>query len=385
MGEGGELQAWRCAGGAALGDAAPAFPAPRRAAALLLAGCRAPPSRPYSELLRRLNVDTHRLRIASLSARSFDARLVDIPLTELSVHAERPIGLENDFAHLRETLERVSLERITLTTDQFMSLRNVVNLSLVETGLEEVPDLSRFGRLRWLALRERGLLRAPGLAAAPALRWLTLAAPDAALAAMPGLVGATFVGAYAMERVFGGCGALESLAVERGALRGLRAGLLEGCARLRRLSLARGALEAVPGALLAGAPGLTLLDLSHNRLRALPGGLLRRSGRLTRLDVSHNLLSALPAELFSHARSLSHLDLAHNRLSAVPAALLNGPMRLTHLNLAHNRLSVPPGRSWPSALPVAGGSTLNLGHNELKELPVGLLNELKLKGIKVKV
>ncbi|XP_073941243.1 uncharacterized protein [Choristoneura fumiferana] len=303
-------------------------------------------------------------------------------LTELSIHSERLVKLENDFSHFDDTLQRLSLKKISMTTDQFMSFRNVVNLSLIETGLEEIPDLSLFSRLEYLSVREGRLLDARRLAAAPALRALVLEAPDAALAAVPRLKRATFINAYATDRIFGNCSELESLSVERGSLNALRAGWLAGCARLRRLDLHDNLLEALPDSLLTDAVALTYLDLSHNMLRALPSDLLKRSKTLTHLNVSHNLLTAVPNDLFVHTRQLLRLDLNHNRLTAVPSTLPNGPFELKRLDLSHNQLTDLPESFWFPVTAIASDLNLDLSHNKLSQLLNVSSTEMKLfKGI----
>ncbi|XP_063376749.1 platelet glycoprotein V-like isoform X1 [Cydia fagiglandana] len=188
----------------------------------------------------------------------------------------------------KNSLEHLTLRGIPVTTDQFISIHNIKSLTLVDTGLEEVMDLSEFSNLTRLELREPYLLNAEKLSAT-SIEELVLHAPDAGLAAMSHLRNATFIEVYMMGRLFGNCSNLKHLALINGTLSALPDHWLVGCSALRSLKL--------PDDLLADTTELRHLDLSHNSLGTLPEGLLDNTRGLEYLDVSDNHLKSLPAKL----------------------------------------------------------------------------------------
>ncbi|THD21581.1 Leucine-rich repeat-containing protein 40 [Fasciola hepatica] len=82
---------------------------------------------------------------------------------------------------------------------------------------------------------------------------------------------------------------------------------------------------------------LRVLNLSVNKLRTLPAGLTRLRG-LTHLDVSNNQLERLDNDLTDMV-NLDNMDLSENKLTSFPDHL---PPTIRRLNLGHNRLEQLP-------------------------------------------
>ncbi len=146
------------------------------------------------------------------------------------------------------------------------------------------------------------------------------------------------------------------------------------------LDLSRNHLTEVAADFLAQLAPETLkkLLLSQNQLTTLSKGWLagwngagggRQSAGLQLLDVSRNRLAAVERGALDAAQRLQWLDLSHNRLEHVPAGWLGRLTRLRVLRLSWNRLRTLP-KDCLEGTPL---DTLDLGHNQLTQLPVAAL------------
>lgn len=296
---------WLCGGLNPTGYLAPRFNMPYLpyfAYEVELVDCNIALDSSYSDLFMDLNINSKyvkTLTISSSATRPQNSQWFSTNyLEKMKNEATSKNWLTDAAADLPKIfLEHLTLRRIPMTIEQFISIHNITSLTLVDTGLEEVMNLEEFPNLKRLELREPYLLNAEKLNAS-SIEELVLHAPDAGLAAMPQLRNATFIEVYMMGRLFGNCTNLEHLALIDGTLSVLPDHWLVGCSALKSLKLTqlRNLIE-IPGDLLVDTTELLYLDLSHNSLETMPEGLLKHTRSLEYLDVSDNHLKTLSANL----------------------------------------------------------------------------------------
>lgn len=150
----------------------------------------------------------------------------------------------------------------------------------------------------------------------------------------------------------------------------------------RYILLMNNHIDSIQLDLLSEYVSLEFLVLSNNRLTdgAIKGA-FEGIPALKRLHLERNLLRSVPTDL---PRSLEELRLDHNHLSMMSEAVWVRCPKLLVLSLSNNSLG-NGSHPLPAAVfsPLSKLRTLNLDHNQLPSVPLGLplsLKELYLKG-----
>jgi Leucine-rich repeat (LRR) protein len=162
--------------------------------------------------------------------------------------------------------------------------------------------------------------------------------------------------------------------------------------KLKRLKVAKNQLTILPNAI-GNLVTLNELDLLENRLKSLPSEIGKLS-TLEILNVSDNQLTSLPISMSNMhklddlrlrnnriqsispnclPKFLHTLDMSHNKIKEFPLSIYNSQKTLKQLLLQHNNISKIK-ISFPHFIRL---QTLNLGHNQLTEIPV-ILNKSPL-------
>ncbi|XP_063358861.1 protein toll-like [Cydia amplana] len=318
---------WSCGGLNPAGYLAPRFSKPYVAYEVELVDCNVPLDSSYTDLFKSLNINSKYAKSLTINLSTTQPQISQWFSTDnlQKIKNKYQARSNNWLTAAADDLPKNSLEHLTLcgipmTTDQFISIHNIISLTLIETGLEEVMDLEEFSKLTRLELRDPYLLNAEKLNTT-SIEELVLYAPDAGLAAMPHVRNATFIEVYVMGRLFGNCSNLKHLALIDGTLSVLPDHWLVGCSALKSLKITQlRNLMQIPGDLLADTTELRSLDLSHNSLETLPEGLLDNTRSLEYLDISDNHLKSLPAKLPVSLKKLyacgnyHHFPLAYQNL-----------------------------------------------------------------------
>lgn len=144
--------------------------------------------------------------------------------------------------------------------------------------------------------------------------------------------------------------------------------------------------------LLTAAPALHTLILAGNHLSTLPPHAFHAAPSLVHLDLSHNHLAAIIDTngngLFAQDAALLVLDLGHNEIHDLPFAAFNGLANIRQLNLAHNNLTVVRFQLFRELTNV---ERLDLSHNRLVWFPDNFftpnrkLLEMRLNGNRLNV
>ncbi|TPP62466.1 Leucine-rich repeat-containing protein 40 [Fasciola gigantica] len=136
---------------------------------------------------------------------------------------------------------------------------------------------------------------------------------------------------------------------------------------ITRLILTSNHLASISSSGLVKLNTLTQIDLRDNQLTSFPDEVDQLT-ELRVLNLSANKLRTLPAGL-TRLRGLTHLDVSNNQLERLDNDLTD-MVNLDHMDLSENKLT-----SFPDHLPPTI-RRLNLGHNRLEQLPVGILDQV---------
>ncbi|CAH1779638.1 unnamed protein product [Owenia fusiformis] len=140
------------------------------------------------------------------------------------------------------------------------------------------------------------------------------------------------------------------------------------------LEISKTCLESLPN-LLGNLVNLTSLVLHNNKLKSLPTEISQLS-KLHLLDASTNEIESLPEE-FNELTNLHTLNLNCNKLTTLPN--FKEMVNLHVVMMSHNNLtSFPEGLSDEALIHL---NTINLGSNEIGEIPDDLSNLPSLKSI----
>lgn len=165
--------------------------------------------------------------------------------------------------------------------------------------------------------------------------------------------------------------------------------------RLRRLLASNNKFSFFPAENIHSLQYLEEIDLSNNLLTAVDELDFARLPRLRKLLLSYNLLETVNEMAFHNSTQLQVLDLSHNKLERLGERTFEGLMRLQILNLENNGLTELPDNIFEThrlkmletidlshnkfeAAPLRAlehqsniVSTLDLGHNQIRELDNG--------------
>lgn len=150
----------------------------------------------------------------------------------------------------------------------------------------------------------------------------------------------------------------------------------------RYILLMNNYIDSIQLDLLSEYVSMEFLVLSNNRLtNSATEGAFERIPALKRLYLDRNLLRSVPTDL---PHSLEELRLDNNQLSMMSEAVWVRCPKLRVLSLSNNSLG-NGSNPLPSAIfsPLSKLRTLNLDHNQLASIPLGLplsIKELYLKG-----
>ncbi len=182
--------------------------------------------------------------------------------------------------------------------------------------------------------------------------------------------------------------AADAKSARRAGILSLKSRDFAGLSRLNFLIFANLELTELPPGVFAGLTSLEQLFLFETQISHLPPALFSDLGRLIRLVMNGNRLEALPEDVFSGVSGLKELSIDDNEIGEL--AGISSLSELRTLSLNRNRLTeLPAGAAGLSSLEVllANGNRLTrlpsetppslkrleLGLNELAELPVGWL------------
>ena len=141
--------------------------------------------------------------------------------------------------------------------------------------------------------------------------------------------------------------------------------------QLRSIQLQNNRIEELPNDL-GNLSVLQDLNLSHNELTELPKSLASLTN-IERLTVSNNKLVQLHGNIHLMRFGLKELDVSNNNLKHLPVGVRQ-LIKLKSLDVSNNKLSVFPN----DALELKQLEALVLHHNQIKDLPKELVNMKKL-------
>lgn len=143
-----------------------------------------------------------------------------------------------------------------------------------------------------------------------------------------------------------------------------------------RVSIVETKLNDIPGGIFETFPSLTEFVVSENELKEWKPQYLKGATTLKHLYVAYNPLTHLKANSFDEAPNLEIIEFIYNNLADIDANAFAGLPRLNELRFNNNKI----GTSLKSETfsEVAESLTkLNLGSNEIAEIPEGMLRNLK--------
>ncbi|XP_050087078.1 leucine-rich repeat-containing G-protein coupled receptor 5-like [Anopheles aquasalis] len=165
---------------------------------------------------------------------------------------------------------------------------------------------------------------------------------------------------------------------------------------LSKLDMSNNRIASIPVGMFAQLVGLTSLDLSHNSIGKIAAGALAIDGQGINFDLSYNNISIIENNAFMHA---STINLRNNKLLGVgPYAfdnqtnlgtlILSGNVQLKNFDFLHNLPNLHTlemsGMNFSfDGIPrnmfddLAALTTLDLSHNRIRELPIGIFVELE--------
>uniref|UniRef100_A0A6A7G5K8 Leucine-rich repeat-containing G-protein coupled receptor 5-like isoform X4 n=1 Tax=Hirondellea gigas TaxID=1518452 RepID=A0A6A7G5K8_9CRUS len=285
-----------------------------------------------------------------------------------------------------KTLNLAHNKLTRLQEEAFSNLPNLVSLSLNHNSISSVHvlALAALPSLQRLNLVENLLSNIPSaVRLCPSITQLLLSNNKISSVMEDSLTGLIMLEEVTLNgnplhfvhhRAFAALPSLNSLVLQE--VSGLQVlPSLAGTSSLDSLRIDRGALRRVPPNICAQAPLLRSLNLHHNLLETTPDLHLCRDLRL--LDLSHNRLHALGSSALLQQGLLQDLLLQHNFITKLEDGAFMGLHGLQILNLEHNMLYFIGAKAF---LPLVSLKDINLGNNDLQDFPsVGLEHVTTLK------
>lgn len=172
------------------------------------------------------------------------------------------------------------------------------------------------------------------------------------------------------SRDFAGLKNVGVIVIQGTQLQTLPPDVFSGLTNLRQLALLQNRISILPAGVFSNLGALDVLALSSNRITELPDDAFAGLDQLRSLLLDNNLLTNVPPGI-SDLENLGVVWLNNNQLTELPA---EGPAGLSWLQLGANQLTeVPTG--WLSGSP--GLSQLHLQRNRIEELPAGAFTGLR--------
>lgn len=143
-----------------------------------------------------------------------------------------------------------------------------------------------------------------------------------------------------------------------------------------RLSIVETKLNGFPDSILKTFSKIKELVLSENELKQWRPEYLHGGDHVTILYIGYNPIEHLEANSFALAPNLEKIDFIHSHLADIDSNAFAGLPKLSTLRLHDNKI----GRSLKSdtfSELAESLTTLNLGGNSIKEIPDGMLKNLK--------
>lgn len=125
------------------------------------------------------------------------------------------------------------------------------------------------------------------------------------------------------------------------------------------------------------AQNLFNLTLSDNKIERITNSVFSLAPNLVELNLDGNEILHLENYAFNGLDKLYYLSLNKNRIITVKATVFTGAPYLTDLRLEYNEIEVIE----PNAFDLPNLLFLYLGHNQLKELPVGCFSRAPILGL----
>lgn len=151
---------------------------------------------------------------------------------------------------------------------------------------------------------------------------------------------------------------------------------LKDSKNIRNINLSRNHIPSIPSNVIEFLVHLDTINLSHNNLYEIPSELTQIAA-LKILNISHNKIEILPEEWqplprSSTAKRLEKVDASHNLIKKFPLPTIElGNLKC--LDLGHNELGELPSELFGKECQFSRGTTLKLNHNKLTSLPRWLL------------
>lgn len=180
---------------------------------------------------------------------------------------------------------------------------------------------------------------------------------------------------------------LEKIVFSNNMISNISGNFLEGSTMLKEFTFAGNLLTDLPEELFFTNQNLEIIDLSSNQLRMLPEGLLKRNNLLKSFYVQENKLISIHEFLFSKNSQLEIIDISQNPIREYPEHLLENLQNLKVFFIDQRPID------YTLYLYCKDGpisyeffkitfelEEVNLSYCNIRDLPVGLLNNLeKLK------
>ncbi|KAL1122194.1 hypothetical protein AAG570_003599 [Ranatra chinensis] len=116
------------------------------------------------------------------------------------------------------------------------------------------------------------------------------------------------------------------------------------------------------------------LDVSRNRIQSLRGKSFESQSRLLFLNASHNHITSLGKDAFRGLKSVKVIDLSHNQIETIQDSSFKDVHEVEVIDLSHNEIIY---FEEPAVLKgVRALKTLYLNHNQMNDVPTGLLKNL---------
>lgn len=125
------------------------------------------------------------------------------------------------------------------------------------------------------------------------------------------------------------------------------------------------------------AQNLFNLTLSDNKIERLTNSVFSLAHNLVELNLDGNEILHLENYAFNGLDKLYYLSLNKNRIITVKSTVFIGAPYLTDLRLEYNEIEVIE----PNAFDLPNLLFLYLGHNQLKELPIGCFSHAPIIGL----
>lgn len=125
------------------------------------------------------------------------------------------------------------------------------------------------------------------------------------------------------------------------------------------------------------AQNLFNLTLSDNKIARITNSVFARAHNLVELNLDGNEILHLDSYAFNGLDKLYYLSLNKNRIITIKSTAFSGAPYLTDLRLEYNEIETIE----PDAFDLPNLLFLYLGHNQLKELPVGCFSQAPILGL----